>query len=115
MKQMQLTGSQARSLLAQGEVEVRKPVRPGRGQSWLTQAMIDAVKQVEFEGGEWLVLKHPHGEGNLTCIRNIAGKVGELRAHRTLTMLVVKVAVERTKSWEWVIRLRLVQGEAPHA
>ena len=111
-KQLALRGDEVQSLLMTGEIVVRKPVRPGRGQNWLRQDWIDDVKEIEFDGGDWLVLKHPNGDGNLTCIRNIVGKVGELRAHRSLTMKIVHVAVERRNEWEWVIWLRRVEGGA---
>ncbi len=112
MKQIRLNGQQVQSLLSSGEVVVRKPVRPGRGQNWLRQPMIDEVKEVEFDGGDWLTLKHPAGEGNLTCIRNVVGKAGDLRAHRTMTIEVVKVWVERRFEWDWVIWLRRIEKEA---
>ena len=108
-KQLALKGDEVQSLMITGEVVVRKPVRPGRGQNWLKQEWIDSVKEVEFDGGEWLVLKHPEGEGNLTCIRNIVGKVGDIRAHRALTMRITHVAVERRESWYWVIWMKRVE------
>lgn len=112
MKQLTLTAKQAQELLQTGETVFRKPVRPGRGQNWLKQEWIDTVKEVEFDGGEWLVLKHPQGSGNLTCIRNIVGKVGDLRAHRTLTMQIASVKVERMDKWVWVIALKRLEKEA---
>lgn len=110
MKQLTLTSKQVQELLQTGETVVRKPVKPGRGQNWLKQGMIDSVKEIEFDGGEWLVLKHPQGWGNLTCIRNIVGKAGDRRAHRTLTMRIANVTVELADVWEWVVWLEKEAG-----
>lgn len=110
VRQFRLTSDQVRDMLILDEIVVRKPVKPGRGQNWLRQESIDSVKEFEFDGGEWLILKHPAGEGNLTCIRNVIGRVGDLVAHRTLTMRIKHITVEREKSLLWVIWLKRVRS-----